>query len=119
MQEIELIQQRLTRIPCPICSETKYAVVPRGATGPAESLFTARCVKCGYNFSAGVPTADFSRFDPDTVIQLKEIVCPLCMEHGVDLNFRCTPTVRLTYYFVTCRACGHRFHEKAPMEAFE
>jgi hypothetical protein len=119
MLDVIRIQRRLADLPCPICGKQDYQVIPQRDSGPTAELFTARCKPCAYLFPLNVPKGEIIAHDPDTANQLSEMHCPSCTERGVQLDFRCSASVRDAYLFVTCRSCRHAFFEKAPMEAFE
>jgi hypothetical protein len=92
---------------------------PRINQAYAENIYTAQCMNCKYSFQVSIPTKPFSQTDPDLAVWLNSLNCPSCQESGAEVNFRCVPSVRECYYFVTCKACQHPFREKAPMEAYE
>ena len=119
MNEATEIQDRLTALPCPICKKAKYVLTPKGNQSYSETLHTAQCLSCKYSFQVGIPNGTFAQSEPDTQLFLRGLLCPSCEEQGADLNFRCHPTVRDAYYFVTCQSCKHPFKERAPMEAYE
>jgi hypothetical protein len=115
----EEIQNRLSALACPICKKSGFAIQPQQQTGFAEILRTAGCLGCRYSFPVGIPTRPVYETNPDVAQWLGGLPCPSCEHLGAVMEFRCMPSVRDSYYFVTCRACMHPFHEKAPMEAFE
>lgn len=119
MLSLEEMQSRLATIPCPICKKSHFLIGGRNTHSYAENLYTARCADCAYTFQVSTPTRPIKETDPDIAQWLGSVNCPACHTRGTELNFRCTPSVRDCYYFVTCTACRHAFHEKAPMEAFE
>jgi hypothetical protein len=119
MVSLEEISTRLREISCPICKKSEFMINPQSSHSFAEEIYTARCNGCNYTFQVSSPTKPISQTDPDIAIWLKGLSCPKCLENGVEFNFRCVPSVRECYYFVTCKACGRPFREKAPMEAFE
>src|SRR5262245_54892998 len=119
MVTLDQITTRLREIVCPICKKSDFVMNPRGSHAFAEEIYTARCTGCNYNFPVSSPTKPISQTDPDIAIWLRGLTCPKCQEAGVEFDFRCVPSVRECYYFVTCKACGHPFREKSPMEAFE
>jgi len=92
---------------------------PRINQSYAENIYTAQCMSCRYSFQVSTPTKPINQTDPDVAIWLNGLSCPKCQENGVEFDFRCVPSVRECYYFVTCRACGRPFRERSPMEAFE
>ena len=92
---------------------------PKSNHSFAEEIYQAQCINCRYTFQVSIPTKPISQTDPDIANWMNGISCPACQENGVEINFRCVPSVRECYYFVTCKACGHPFREKAPMEAYE
>ncbi|HEX9758273.1 MAG TPA: hypothetical protein VGB26_10825 [Nitrospiria bacterium] len=119
MISIEVAQKRLENIQCAACKKSRFFIIPKPTAAFNEDLYTARCLDCPYTFPIGIPTQPVSQTQPDTAQWLSGIPCPKCEELGVNFNFRCTLSVRDTFYFVTCRGCKHTFHEKAHMEAFE
>ena len=119
MISVEEINTRLREISCPICKQSEFVMNPRSDQSYAEALYTAQCIHCHYTFPVSTPTKPISQTDPDVAIWLNSLNCPSCQERGAELDFRCVPSVRDCYYFVTCKACQHPFYEKAPMEAYE
>src|SRR5262245_16379562 len=94
MITLQEITARLREISCPICKKSEFVMNPRGNHSFAEEIYTARCTSCNYNFPVSTPTKPISQTDPDIAISLKGINCPKCQENGVELDFRCTPSVR-------------------------
>ena len=119
MPSVVEIQERLAQIPCPICKKSNFVMHPRSDQSYAEALYTARCTDCHYTFQVSTPTKPIHQTDPDVAQWLGSLGCPSCQKQGAEMNFRCVPSVRDCYYFVTCSACRHPFYEKSPMEAFE
>jgi rubredoxin len=115
----EAIQERLSSINCPVCQASGLMFIPRGEAGFADMLYKVRCSKCPYLFPLNVPTRPIEQIDPDIGQWLQGLCCPACQQRGAQHDFRCTPTVRLSVYFLTCKHCGHHYHESAPMEAYE
>lgn len=119
MPDIQEIQERLSQIPCPICKTSNFVMNSRGNQGYAEALYIAQCTDCHYTFQVSTPTKPIHQTDPDIAQWLGSLGCPSCQMRGAELNFRCVPSVRDCYYFVTCKTCRYPFYEKSPMEAFE
>lgn len=119
MIKLEDAQKRMADLKCPTCKKSNFAIMPRPTVSFGEDLYTARCLDCPYTFQVSIPTKPISQTQPDTVQWLSGIPCPKCGELGVTYEFRCSPSVREVFYFVTCKDCRHPFHEKAFMEAFE
>ncbi len=127
MMTTEAIEKRLGELPCPICGSSqrratqrsRFGIRSAGQAGYAEQLYTARCLDCAYLFQVSTPTRPIRETRPDVAIWLDGLSCPVCQESGVEFDFRCAPSVRDCFYFVTCKRCHHPFHEKASMEAFE
>ena len=119
MPSVVEIQERLAQIPCPICKKSNFVMHPRSDQSYAEALYTAQCADCHYTFQVSTLTKPIHQTDPDVAQWLGSLGCPSCQKQGTELNFRCVPSVRDCYYFVTCRSCRHPFYEKSPMEAFE
>lgn len=115
----EDIQSRLSELPCPACRKTGYFVRDSGEKSFAERFLNARCLHCAYHFTVSIPTRPLREVDPDTDLWLKNAACPACEARGAELNFRGNLSVRQRFYFLTCKTCGHAFHDRAPMEAFE
>ncbi len=113
------IETRLQHLPCPICKKSVYTIDPRATTSYAEDLFTAICSGCRYRFQIGVPIIPMQQHDRDTANWLAELGCPSCRSRGVSFDFRCMPSVRESYYAVTCNACHTPFFEQSPMTAYE
>ena len=119
MVSLEEINTRLREISCPICKKSELVINSRSNQSYAEDLYAARCINCNYTFQVGIPTKPISQTNPDVEQWLAGLSCPSCQKRGAEFNFRCVPSVRDCNYFVTCKACQHPFHEKAPMEAYE
>ena len=116
---VEDIPKRMEDIRCAVCKKSRFFILPTPISSFAENLYTARCLDCAYTFPVGIPTKPISQTQPDTAQWLMGLPCPQCGEIGVNFDFRCTASVRDTFYFVTCKDCKHTFHEKASMEAYE
>jgi hypothetical protein len=119
MPDLDEIQKRLPQIACPICKKSRFVIPPRAEQSFAESIYTARCADCNYTFKVSLSTKPIEQNDPDTAQWLGGLSCPSCEGRGAQMDFRCMPSVRDCFYFVTCKSCRHPYYEKAPMEAFE
>ena len=119
MVTLEEISTRLREVLCPIYKKSEFVMNPRINQAYAENIYTAQCMSCRYSFQVSIPTKPFSQTDPDLAVWLNSLSCPSCQETRAEVNFRCVPSVRECYYFVTCKTCQHPFREKAPMEAYE
>lgn len=119
MVSLGKITTRLREIACPICKKSEFVMNPRSSQSYAEDLFTAGCAHCHYTFPVSTRTKPIQQTDPDVAMWLDGLSCPSCEKRGVELDFRCVPSVRDCYYFVTCKTCQHPFYERAPMEAYE
>jgi C4-type Zn-finger protein len=116
---VQEIQERLRGISCPICKQSAFTMNPRADPDFGISIHKARCNNCAYLFPVHIPNRPMSEIDPDVDQWLRGLSCPSCQEPGVVMEFRCTPSVRESIYFVSCKACHQPFAEKAPMEAYE
>ena len=119
MTNVDEMERRMAEIPCPICRKTAYQIDPRTNPSSIGIIYTAVCTACRYSFPLNILTKPVHEVDPDLEQVLKSTYCPKCEERGVELNFRCSPSVRDAYRFITCTHCKHPFFEETPMEAFE
>lgn len=113
------MRDRLKQLPCPICNTAAYDVDPRHEESYADQIYTVNCQGCRYRFKASAPTRPIEQHDMDTANWLGSLPCPACQKRGATLDFRCQPSVRSSFHFLTCRACREPFMEQSPMEAFE
>lgn len=116
--EEEMIQ-RLSTVSCPPCGKSDFLLIRKLPPAEGEGAFTALCKNCRYSFPVSTENSLYLRSNPDAVFWLNGLHCPKCMEQGVDLEFRCTLSVREHRIFVHCRQCGHAFNELAASEAYE
>lgn len=114
---VEQVEERLRGVRCAICKTNTFSIDRR--TMQSDGDWKGACVQCRYTFPVHTDMAFYQRTQPDVPYRLKEIACPACESRGVELDFRIVMSVREAFYFVTCRACGHRFPEKSSLESFE
>lgn len=115
----EAIQQRLGAIACPICRKQDFLVRIKTESPDGENVYTAICAGCRYNFPVSTENKLYQLSNPDAASWLKGFPCPECMTRGVELDFRCTVTVRESRIFLRCKSCRHEFNESMPGEAYE
>ncbi len=119
MLTTETIQKRLGTITCPICHQKEFLLNLRTENTDGEKSYTALCKGCRYTFPVSAENTLYRLSNPDTGFLLRGMHCPQCMMQGVELNFRCTVSVRESRHFLSCKNCGFEFNETAPAEAFE
>ena len=114
---VEQVESRLSSVRCAICKASGFTIDRR--TMQADGDWKGACLKCRYSFPVYTNMEFYLRTQPDVPYRLKEIACSSCEHRGVDLDFRIVMSVREAIYFVTCKACGHKFPEQSSLEAFE
>ncbi|MDE3036037.1 MAG: hypothetical protein KGO52_05665 [Nitrospirota bacterium] len=114
---VEQVESRLSSVRCAICKTSTFMIDRR--TMQPDGDWKGACLKCRYTFPVYTNMEFYLRTQPDVPHRLKDIACPACEHKSVDLDFRIVMSVREAIYFVTCKACGHKFPEWSSLEAFE
>lgn len=114
---VEQVESRLKSVRCAVCKASDFRIDRR--TMQPDGEWKGACVACRYTFPVHTDMEFYVRTQPDLPYRLKEIACPVCQNHGVDLNFRIAMSVREAVYFVTCKTCAHQFPERSTLETFE
>jgi hypothetical protein len=114
---VEQVESRLKSVRCAICKTSEFTIDRR--TMQPDGEWKGACLKCRYTFPVHTDMEFYQRTQPDVPYRLKEIACPYCQNHGVNLDFRIVMSVREAFYFVTCTACHRAFPEKSSLESFE
>ena len=114
---VEQVESRLSGVRCAICKTNGFMIDRR--TMRPDGEWNGACLKCHYTFPVHTDMEFYQRTQPDIPYLLKGIPCPACQGRGVDLDFRILMSVREAHYFVTCKACKHKFQERSTLETFE
>ncbi|MET0514804.1 MAG: hypothetical protein ABW047_05685 [Nitrospiraceae bacterium] len=114
---LEDAEKRLQTVKCAVCKTNNFGIDRRFVQADGECRGT--CLKCRYNFPIYTDMDFYLKTQPDIPYRLREISCPACKKHGVNLDFRITMSVREAIYFVTCNSCQAKFPEQSSLEAFE
>lgn len=114
---IEQVESRLKSVRCAVCKASAFMIDRR--TMQPDGEWKGACITCRYTFPVHTDMEFYQRIQPDIPYLMKTVPCPKCQAHGVDLDFRIVMSVREAFYFVTCKACKHKFPERSSLETFE
>ncbi|MDA0692779.1 MAG: hypothetical protein O3A78_12670 [Nitrospinae bacterium] len=107
MNKLEAIESLVSKIPCPVCLNSRFQVNLSCDSPHSPCDYHAVCGHCHYKF---VVTEDYDQ-NRDIFQSVKEHIekngCPKCESKDLDIEFMCDLGSQDCFFLVKCGKGGH------------
>ena len=107
MNKLEAVETLVSKIPCPVCLNSRFEVNLSCEMANTPCDYHATCGKCGYRMVISPETKTMDKIWTDVQRHVKEKGCPECGDKDLNLEFLCDMKSEDCFFLVSCAQNGH------------
>lgn len=107
MSKLEAIETLVTRIPCPVCLNSRFEVALSCDMPHTPCDYHAVCSHCHYRFVVTTDTKTMDEIWKGIEQHVLEQGCPECGDFKLSLEFLCDVKSEDCFFLVRCKDHGH------------